>query len=92
MFTLEPSPREPTLPGVYLLRSLDTPYPFPIRPIRSYIDGPLRTLQGPPPGSHLSVLSTTRSFLSSVAVPVVPFELQPAPSMLQHKLPIPNPP
>ncbi|KAJ3846701.1 hypothetical protein EV368DRAFT_88626 [Lentinula lateritia] len=35
---LEPSPREPTLPGVYLLRSLDTPDPSPIRPIRSYID------------------------------------------------------
>ncbi|KAJ4496774.1 hypothetical protein C8R41DRAFT_918338 [Lentinula lateritia] len=87
MSTLEPSPREPTLPGVYLLRSLDTPYPIPIRPIRSYID-----ILGPPPGSHLSVLSTTRSFLSSVAVPVAPFELQPAPSTLQHKLFIPNPP
>ncbi|KAJ4478607.1 hypothetical protein C8R41DRAFT_922912 [Lentinula lateritia] len=49
--------------------------------------GPLRILQGPPPGSHLSVLSTTRSFLSSVAVPVAPFELQPAPSTLQRKLP-----
>ncbi|KAJ3845926.1 hypothetical protein EV368DRAFT_89866 [Lentinula lateritia] len=38
---------------------------------------------GPPQGSHLSVLSTTRSFPSSVAVPVAPFELQPALSTLQ---------
>ncbi|KAJ3803552.1 hypothetical protein F5876DRAFT_85051 [Lentinula aff. lateritia] len=45
---------------------------------------------GPPQGSHLSVLSTTRSFPSSVAVPVAPFQLQPAPSTLQRKPPIPN--
>ncbi|KAJ3858561.1 hypothetical protein EV359DRAFT_87546 [Lentinula novae-zelandiae] len=36
-------------------------------------------------GSHLSIPTTTRSFLSSVAVPVAPFELQPAPSTLLHK-------
>ncbi|KAJ3858408.1 hypothetical protein EV359DRAFT_87795 [Lentinula novae-zelandiae] len=35
--------------------------------------------------------ATTRSFLSSVAVPVAPFELQPALSMLQHKPIIPKP-
>ncbi|KAJ3870601.1 hypothetical protein F5051DRAFT_447438 [Lentinula edodes] len=46
---------------------------------------------GPPQGSHLSVPSITRSFLSSVAVPVAPFKLQPAPSTLQHKLHIPKP-
>ncbi|KAJ3911571.1 hypothetical protein F5877DRAFT_85791 [Lentinula edodes] len=34
---------------------------------------------------------TTRSFPSSVAVSVAPFELQPAPSTLQHKLLIPKP-
>ncbi|KAJ3914154.1 hypothetical protein F5877DRAFT_83071 [Lentinula edodes] len=53
--------------------------------------GPPWTLQEPPQGSHLSIPATTRSFLSSVAVPVAPFELQPAPSMLQHKLVIPKP-
>ncbi|KAJ3870949.1 hypothetical protein F5051DRAFT_446878 [Lentinula edodes] len=40
----------------------------------------------PPQGSPLFALAITRSFLSSVAVPVAPFELQPAPSTLQHKL------
>ncbi|KAJ3872972.1 hypothetical protein F5051DRAFT_444694 [Lentinula edodes] len=40
--------------------------------------------------SHLSVPTITRSFLSLVAVSVAPFELQPAPSMLQHKLLIPK--
>ncbi|KAJ4494535.1 hypothetical protein C8J55DRAFT_554173 [Lentinula edodes] len=40
----------------------------------------------PPQGSPLFAPAITRSFLSSVAVPVVPFELQPAPSTLQHKL------
>ncbi|KAJ3897608.1 hypothetical protein F5879DRAFT_1075672 [Lentinula edodes] len=49
----------------------------------------LRALPGPPrnllKGHHLFAPATTRSFLSSVAVPVAPFELQPAPSMLQHK-------
>ncbi|KAJ3808700.1 hypothetical protein F5876DRAFT_78473 [Lentinula aff. lateritia] len=34
-------------------------------------------------GSHISIPATTRSFPSSVAVPIAPFELQPAPSMLQ---------
>ncbi|KAJ3872192.1 hypothetical protein F5051DRAFT_445426 [Lentinula edodes] len=55
----------------------------------------LRDLPGPPKnplkGHHLFVPATTRSFLSSVAVPVAPLELQPAPSMLQHKLLIPKP-
>ncbi|KAJ3884420.1 hypothetical protein GG344DRAFT_84058 [Lentinula edodes] len=49
----------------------------------------LRDLPGPPrnplKGHPLFVPATTRSFLSSVVVPVAPFELQPAPSMLQHK-------
>ncbi|KAJ4466614.1 hypothetical protein C8J55DRAFT_565611 [Lentinula edodes] len=49
----------------------------------------LRDLPGPPrnplKGHHLFAPATTRSFLSSVAVPVAPFEHQPAPSMLQHK-------
>ncbi|KAJ3884010.1 hypothetical protein GG344DRAFT_84731 [Lentinula edodes] len=49
----------------------------------------LRDLPGPPrnplKGHHLFAPATTRSFLSSVAVPVAPFELQPAPSTLQHK-------
>ncbi|KAJ3898760.1 hypothetical protein F5879DRAFT_1005649 [Lentinula edodes] len=49
----------------------------------------LRDLPGPPrnplKGHHLFAPATTRSFLSSVVVPVAPFELQPAPSTLQHK-------
>ncbi|KAJ4498988.1 hypothetical protein C8R41DRAFT_916083 [Lentinula lateritia] len=49
----------------------------------------LRDPPGPPrkpsKGHHLAVLATTRSFPSSVAVLVAPFELQPAPSTLQHK-------
>ncbi|KAJ3911176.1 hypothetical protein F5877DRAFT_86357 [Lentinula edodes] len=48
----------------------------------------LRDLPGPPKnplkGHHLVVPVTTRSFPSSVAVLVAPFELQPAPSTLQH--------
>ncbi|KAJ3887984.1 hypothetical protein GG344DRAFT_80207 [Lentinula edodes] len=48
-------------------------------------------LPGPPrnplKGHHLVVPATTRSFPSSVAVLVAPFELQPAPSTLQHKPP-----
>ncbi|KAJ3884656.1 hypothetical protein GG344DRAFT_83708 [Lentinula edodes] len=60
----------------------------------SYIDvlastTPTTDLSGPPgnplKGHHLFAPATTRSFLSSVAVPVAPFELQPAPSTLQHK-------
>ncbi|KAJ3858306.1 hypothetical protein EV359DRAFT_87940 [Lentinula novae-zelandiae] len=51
----------------------------------------LRDLSGPHrnpfKGHHLVVLATTRSFPSSVAVLVAPFELQPAPSTLQHKPP-----
>ncbi|KAJ3803590.1 hypothetical protein F5876DRAFT_84950 [Lentinula aff. lateritia] len=42
-------------------------------------------------GSHLLTPTTTRSFPSSVAVSVAPFELQPAPSTLQHKPIIPKP-
>ncbi|KAJ3911598.1 hypothetical protein F5877DRAFT_85760 [Lentinula edodes] len=55
------------------------------------LQGPvlLPNLPGPPrnplKGHHLAVPATTRSFPSSVAVPVAPFEFQPAPSMLQHK-------
>ncbi|KAJ3898554.1 hypothetical protein F5879DRAFT_1026518 [Lentinula edodes] len=55
----------------------------------------LRDLLGPPrnplKGHHFVVPATTRSFPSSVAVPVAPFELQPAPSTLQHKLSYTNP-
>ncbi|KAJ3871643.1 hypothetical protein F5051DRAFT_445980 [Lentinula edodes] len=56
-----------------------------------YLTSPrLRDLSGPPrnplKGHHLFAPATTRSFLSLVAVPVAPFELQPAPSTLQHKL------
>ncbi|KAJ4486599.1 hypothetical protein C8J55DRAFT_487581 [Lentinula edodes] len=54
-------------------------------------DSPMPNALEPLQGSHLSIPATTRSFLSSVAVPVAPFELQPAPSMLQHKLLIPKP-
>ncbi|KAJ3870892.1 hypothetical protein F5051DRAFT_446968 [Lentinula edodes] len=46
-------------------------------------DGPPWTLQEPLQGSHLSIPATTRSFPSSVAVSIAPFELQPAPSTLQ---------
>ncbi|KAJ3865286.1 hypothetical protein EV359DRAFT_80654 [Lentinula novae-zelandiae] len=49
----------------------------------------LRDLSGPPrnppQGSTLFAPATTRSSLSSVAVPVAPFKLQLAPSTLQHK-------
>ncbi|KAJ3884065.1 hypothetical protein GG344DRAFT_84632 [Lentinula edodes] len=48
------------------------------------LSGPLRN---PLKGHHLVNPTTTRSFPSSVAVSVAPFELQPAPSTLQHKLP-----
>ncbi|KAJ4499780.1 hypothetical protein C8R41DRAFT_915093 [Lentinula lateritia] len=54
------------------------------------IKGPPWTLQEPLQGSHLLTPATTRSFPSSVAVSVAPFELQPAPSTLQHKLIIPK--
>ncbi|KAJ3910999.1 hypothetical protein F5877DRAFT_86647 [Lentinula edodes] len=51
----------------------------------------LRDLPGPPrnplKGHHPVVPATTRSFPSSVVVLVAPFELQPAPSTLQHKPP-----
>ncbi|KAJ3911781.1 hypothetical protein F5877DRAFT_85552 [Lentinula edodes] len=52
---------------------------------------PAWDLPGPPrnllKGHHLVVPTTIRSFPSSVAVLVAPFELQPAPSTLQHKPP-----
>ncbi|KAJ4491885.1 hypothetical protein C8R41DRAFT_920247 [Lentinula lateritia] len=38
-----------------------------------------------PQGSSSHLPATTRSFPSSVAVPVAPFEVQPAPSTLEHK-------
>ncbi|KAJ4465614.1 hypothetical protein C8R41DRAFT_926489 [Lentinula lateritia] len=53
--------------------------------------GPPWTLQEPLQGSHPLTPATTRSFPSLVAVSVAPFELQPAPSTLQHKLLIPKP-
>ncbi|KAJ4483130.1 hypothetical protein C8R41DRAFT_921954 [Lentinula lateritia] len=86
----ESSPREPTTPGVYILRSSYALYLFTLRPIQSYVDGPPWTLQEPLQGSHLLALATTRSFPSSVAVSVAPFELRPAPSTLPHKLIIPK--
>ncbi|KAJ3871861.1 hypothetical protein F5051DRAFT_433499 [Lentinula edodes] len=50
----------------------------------SKLQFPGPSLPGEPlQGSHISIPATTRSFLSSVAVPVAPFELQPAPSTLQ---------
>ncbi|KAJ4467802.1 hypothetical protein C8R41DRAFT_925654 [Lentinula lateritia] len=54
----------------------------------SYIDILARTsldLLGTPSRVTPIRPATTRSFLSSVAVPVAPFELQLAPSTLQHK-------
>ncbi|KAJ3805271.1 hypothetical protein F5876DRAFT_81959 [Lentinula aff. lateritia] len=47
--------------------------------------GPPWTFWEPLQGSHLATQITTRSFLSSVVVPIASFELQLAPSMLQHK-------
>ncbi|KAJ3911107.1 hypothetical protein F5877DRAFT_86466 [Lentinula edodes] len=64
-----------------------------IRPTRSYIDVLASTTPTtqyrtePLKGHHPVVPATTRSFPSSVAVLVAPFELQPAPSTLQHKPP-----
>ncbi|KAH7874999.1 uncharacterized protein C8R40DRAFT_1171108 [Lentinula edodes] len=61
----------------------------------SYGPALLPNLPGPPgnplKGHHLIVPATTRSFPSSVTVPVAPFELQPAPSTLQHKPSYTNP-
>ncbi|KAJ3805982.1 hypothetical protein F5876DRAFT_81174 [Lentinula aff. lateritia] len=55
---------------------------------KSDLPGPPRKLfKGQPP----SIRTTLRSFPSSVAVPVAPFELQLAPSMLHHKSLIPKP-
>ncbi|KAJ3898348.1 hypothetical protein F5879DRAFT_994902 [Lentinula edodes] len=79
MSILKPSPREPTFPGIYLLGSLPPRDPFPSTTYSNPI------LTNPLKGHHLFAPATTRSFLSSVAVPVAPFELQPAPSTLQHK-------
>ncbi|KAJ4487253.1 hypothetical protein C8J55DRAFT_558326 [Lentinula edodes] len=62
-----------------------------LQPTRSYIDvlvGTTPTTQyrtEHPQGSSSCLPATTGSFPSSVTVLVAPFELQPAPSMLQHK-------
>ncbi|KAJ3884361.1 hypothetical protein GG344DRAFT_71406, partial [Lentinula edodes] len=87
-------------PGRIPSRELTTSRPISIYDLfESYIDVlvpyfyltslRLRDLPGPPrnplKGYHLVVPATTRSFLSSVMVPVAPFEFQPAPSTLQHK-------
>ncbi|KAJ3870394.1 hypothetical protein F5051DRAFT_447802 [Lentinula edodes] len=73
-------------------RELTTSRLIPINDLsESYIDVLASTTpttqyhKEPPQGSPLFAPATTRSFLSSVAVPVAPFELQPAPSTLQHK-------
>ncbi|KAJ3911142.1 hypothetical protein F5877DRAFT_86411 [Lentinula edodes] len=83
------------LPGHIPSRELTTSRPISIYDLfEPYIDilastTPTMDLLGPPRNPlkchHLFAPATTRSFLSSVAVPVAPFELQPAPSMLQHK-------
>ncbi|KAJ4471111.1 hypothetical protein C8J55DRAFT_563822 [Lentinula edodes] len=79
-------------PGRIPSRELTTSRPIPIYDLfESYIDVLVSTTptaqyhKEPPQGSPLFAPATTRSFLSSVAVPVAPFELQPAPSTLQHK-------
>ncbi|KAJ3849737.1 hypothetical protein EV368DRAFT_85238 [Lentinula lateritia] len=54
--------------------------------------GTPQDLLGTPSSVLLSIGTITRSFLSSVTVPVAPFELQLALSTLQHKSLIPNPP
>ncbi|KAJ3804281.1 Hsp70 protein-domain-containing protein [Lentinula aff. lateritia] len=54
--------------------------------------GTPQDLLGTPSRVTSSIRIITRSFLSSVAVPIAPFKLQLASSMLQHKSLIPNPP
>ncbi|KAJ3871163.1 hypothetical protein F5051DRAFT_446540 [Lentinula edodes] len=56
-------------------------------PTTQYRTGPPGPPRNPLQGHHLIVPATTRSFPSLVAVLVAPFELQPAHSTLQHKLP-----
>ncbi|KAJ3858954.1 hypothetical protein EV359DRAFT_86980, partial [Lentinula novae-zelandiae] len=79
------------VPGTSPPRRIPSQELTPSRPIYIYdlFDPILTDLPGPPrnplKGHHLVVPATTRSFPSSVAVPVAPFELQPAPSTLQHK-------
>ncbi|KAJ3884867.1 hypothetical protein GG344DRAFT_83403 [Lentinula edodes] len=79
------------VPGTSPPRRISSQELTPLRPIYIYdlFDPILTDLPGPPrnplKGHHLVVPATTRSFPSSVVVPVAPFELQPAPSTLQHK-------
>ncbi|KAJ3847166.1 hypothetical protein EV368DRAFT_88050 [Lentinula lateritia] len=89
--TLEDVHPQTQSPGTYPPWHIPSWELTPSRPIYTYdlLDPILTDLPGPPKnplkGHHLVVPVTTRSFPSSVAVPVAPFELQPAPSMLQHK-------
>ncbi|KAJ3884910.1 hypothetical protein GG344DRAFT_70981 [Lentinula edodes] len=81
---LKPSPREPTLPGVYLLGSLQPRDPFPSmtysNPILMFYQIPYFYL------TSLDLLETPSRVTTSLPQPLLaPFELQPAPSTLQHK-------
>ncbi|KAJ3912365.1 hypothetical protein F5877DRAFT_84887 [Lentinula edodes] len=88
--TLEDIHPQAQSPGIYLLASTTPTTQYYKVPHLYLTSLRLRDLPGPPrnplKGHHLIVPATTRSFMSLVAVPVAPFELQPAPSMLQHKL------
>ncbi|KAJ4466169.1 hypothetical protein C8J55DRAFT_565896 [Lentinula edodes] len=89
--TLEDVPPRAQPPGTYPPGYLPSLELTPSRPIPIYNLFDLTDLSGPPrnplKGHHLVIPTTTRSFPSSVVVSVAPFELQPAPSTLQHKLP-----
>ncbi|KAJ4476255.1 hypothetical protein C8R41DRAFT_923368 [Lentinula lateritia] len=63
---------------------------FRISTFATYALGTPLDLTGTSSRVHLPTLAITRSFPSSVAVSVAPFELQPAPSTLQRKLIIPT--
>ncbi|KAJ3871507.1 hypothetical protein F5051DRAFT_446123 [Lentinula edodes] len=65
---------------------LRTASPLPPPTLEDRVQLLLRNIE-PLKGHHLVVPAPTRSFPSSVAVLVAPFELQPAPSTLQHKPP-----
>ncbi|KAJ3884678.1 hypothetical protein GG344DRAFT_83659 [Lentinula edodes] len=90
MSLFAPSPQGPTLPA-----STTPTTQYRTVPHSSLTSLRLRDLSGPLrnplKGHHLVISTTTRSFPSLVAVSVAPFELQPAPSTLQHNFPIPKP-
>ncbi|KAJ3878284.1 hypothetical protein F5051DRAFT_439807 [Lentinula edodes] len=79
MSILKPNPPGTYPPGRIPSRELTTSRPISIYNLfKSYID----ILPSTTPTTQYYKVP---SFLSSVAVPVAPFELQPAPSTLQHK-------